>query len=98
MQCYYAAFLPAIEGGYIVKFLECPRTVTSGGHFEEAYEYAADVLALETATRAEEQRDMPEPASYEEVLKFAATEMAEEGIDNSREFFVKRVSVPAFPN
>lgn len=98
MQSYYAAFLPAIEGGYIVKFKECSRAFTSGRHLEEACEYAADVLALEAATRVEENREMPEPVTYEEALQFAAAEMNSEGIDSSRDFLVKEVSLTTSTN
>jgi predicted RNase H-like HicB family nuclease len=97
MENHYAALLPTMEGGYLVRFAECPRAFTYGEDLADALENAADVLALEAQVRAEEQREMPPAASFKEVVAFAAASMQEDGIDRSRDFLVRAVPVCGAP-
>ncbi|ABB40553.1 Uncharacterized protein family UPF0150 [Oleidesulfovibrio alaskensis G20] len=93
-KLYYGVFIPAIEGGYVVTFLECPAIGTQGETLQEAYRNALDVLNIEAEEQAKKRQEMPEPASYEAVVAYASEEMKGEGVDCSREFRLQLVPVP----
>ena len=46
MKIYPAFFLPEENGGFTVSFPDIPGAVTWGATFEEAYNYAQEVLGF----------------------------------------------------
>lgn len=85
MACYFEVFLPTVEGGYAIVSPDFPELVSQGDTLEECVVMGADALAIVAEEYAKVRRALPEPASLEQVRRYAAEEMQGEGADTSRE-------------
>lgn len=68
---YPAMFTPAEEGGYNVSFPDFPGCVTFGGTFEEAKEYAMEVLELWIEQLSADNQPIPAPPIHPIITEVA---------------------------
>lgn len=78
---YFAAFMPAEEGGYDIVIPDIPNALTDADTLEEGFERAESVLSLMLKDLALEKKELPAPSGLSEVKEKTAQHLA--GIDHT---------------
>lgn len=80
MEYYFAVFMPAAEGGYVVTFPDIPEAFTEGETIAECMENAAEVLSIAAEEAAKSRRSLPSPSDIAHITKWIEEHKTDEGI------------------
>jgi predicted RNase H-like HicB family nuclease len=96
MSYYFAIFIPACEGGYVVMFPDFPEAVTQGDTLSESMEMGADILNIAAEEYARTRKALPVPSGLEAVQARWKRELTEEpsGIDTTRPALFQLFAAP----
>ena len=79
-RCYFAVFMPAVEGGHVVAFPDFPEAFTQGDTLDECLLMGADALSITVEEYAKARKFLPEPSSLEKIREWAEKERNSEGL------------------
>jgi len=91
---YFAVFMPAGEGGYVVQFPDFPEAFTQGESLGECLTMGAEVLAIAVEEYAKARKPVPAPSSLEQIKKWAEKEKLSSGISDGGEMIVQLFQAP----
>ena len=94
MTYYFAVFLSAEEGGFVVRFPDLPEAITQGDTFEEAMDMAKDVLAVTVEEYVKARKLLPKPQTVEDAIEWGAVHAHDEGINPSGPAHVQAFAAP----
>ena len=94
MNSYIGAFLPAVEGGYVILFKDVPEVVSQGDSLAECVEMGHDALSLVLADYARQGKALPEASDLDAIRAFANEKMKDKGFDHSRKPFFQYFLAP----
>ena len=93
-EYYFAVFMPAVEGGYVVQFPDFPEAFTQGESLGECLTMGAEVLAIAVEEYARARKPVPVASSLAEIKKWAGKEKTSPGISNSGEMVFQLFQAP----
>jgi predicted RNase H-like HicB family nuclease len=86
MLYYFAVFIPATEGGYVIRFPDFPEALTQGDTMAEGMEMGADALNITVEEYAKVRKPLPSPSGMDAVQAWMERELIEDsaGVDMKR--------------
>jgi predicted RNase H-like HicB family nuclease len=91
---YFAVFMPAVEGGYVVQFPDFPEAFTQGESPEECLNMGAEVLAIAVEEYATARKPAPAPSSLEQIKAWAKKEKGSPGLSDAGEMLFQLFQAP----
>lgn len=93
-KLYFAAFMPAPEGGFDIVIPDVPNAFTCADTLEEAYAMAVDVLDTMLRDLAENNKPLPEPSGLEAVKAKTARHLEDIGHAPAGEILYQLIPAP----
>ena len=93
---YFAAFMPAEEGGFDIVFPDVPNAFTCADTLEEAFEAAEDVLSLMLRDLVADKKTTPEPSPLEVIKEKTAQHLKNINHEPFGEILYQLIPAPSF--
>jgi len=91
---YFAAFMPAEEGGYDIVIPDVPNAFTCADTLEESFMMAEEVVALMLRDWVGDKKDAPEPSTLEEVKQKTAEHLRDIDHEPAGEILYQLIPAP----
>lgn len=95
---YFAAFIPAINGGYDVVIPDVENAFTCAENLEEAFVMAEDVLQVMLRDLVENKKPVPAPSNLEEVRMKTGRHLADIEYSPLGDIFYQLIPAPNLDN